>query len=289
MIKSILVPATGSEADDAVFASALAVARKFAAHLDFLHVRADATAMAATMASEGSGAMITGLLQRLEEEADGREAKAKQLFQRFCAREGLSISEDFSSQPGPSAHWFRQIGDERYWVAEYARAADLLVIARPAESAGVSFDTIEEALLESGRPVLLPPAAPLSVLPETIVIAWKATPESARAVTAAMPFLSTAKQILILTVAEEQGRSDEEGARLATNLSRRGLRVAARHVQPVRPDAQGAADTLLTAAAEQSALVVMGAYGHSRLRQWVFGGFTRHVLRGAQVPVLMMH
>src|SRR6516162_8455264 len=126
MIKSILVPATGSEADDAVFASALAVARKFAAHLDFLHVRADATAMAATMASEGSGAMITGLLQRLEEEADGREAKAKQLFQRFCAREGLSISEDFSSQPGPSAHSFRQIGDERYWVAEYARAADLL-------------------------------------------------------------------------------------------------------------------------------------------------------------------
>src|SRR5262245_51330743 len=114
MIKSILVPATGSQSDDAVFASALTVARKFAAHLDFLHVRGDATAMAATMASEGSSGMITGLLQRLEEEADRREAEAKQLFQRFCAREGLSVSEAPSSQLDPSAHWLREIGDERY-------------------------------------------------------------------------------------------------------------------------------------------------------------------------------
>jgi nucleotide-binding universal stress UspA family protein len=286
MIKTILVPATGSDTDDAVFRSALAVAREFEAHIDFLHVRVDAGTVAATMATDGSGAMITGLVDRIEQEADQREEKAKQLFQRFCAREGLPISEAAPGQPGPSAQWVRQIGDEPYWVAEYGRAADLLVIGRSARGEGVSIDTIEAALLESGRPVLIPPAAPFAALPETIVIAWKAAPEAARAVIAAMPLLSTAKQILILTVAEEQGLSDEAGARLATNLGRHGLQVSARHLTR---DASGAADTLLAAATNEAALVVIGAYGHSRLREWIFGGFTQHVLRGAELPVLMMH
>src|ERR1700726_2139126 len=79
MIKTILVPATGSDTDDAVFMSALAVARAFEAHIDFLHVRVDAGAMAAAMASDGSGAMITGLVDRIEQEADEREEKAKRV------------------------------------------------------------------------------------------------------------------------------------------------------------------------------------------------------------------
>src|ERR1700732_556621 len=145
------------------------------------------------------------------EQADEREEKAKHLFQRFCAREGLPIDEPTPGQPGPSAQWVRQIGDEPYRVAEYGRAADLLATGRPAGGEGVAIDTIEAALLESGRPVLIPPAAPLAALPETIVIAWKAAPEAARAVTAAMPLLSTAKQILILSVTEKPGLSDEAG------------------------------------------------------------------------------
>jgi len=73
---------------------------------------------------------------------------------------------------------------------------------------------------------------------------------------------------------------------LATNLLRHGFQASARHLQP---DARGAPETLLAAAGEHSALVVMGTYGHSRLREWIFGGFTQHMLRGAKVPVLMMH
>jgi nucleotide-binding universal stress UspA family protein len=286
MIKSILVPATGSDTDDVVITSALALARAFGAHLDFLHVRADAAAMVAAMAADGSGAMITGLVDQIEKEADQREEQAKAVFQRFCAREGLLVGEAALGQPGPSAQWVRQVGDEPYWVAEYGRTVDLVVLGRPAGVRGGSFDTIERALLESGRPVLIAPAGPLAAIPETIVIAWKSSPEAARAVTAAMPLLATAKQILVLTVAEEHGLSDEAGARLATNLGRHGLPVSARHLQPA---ASGAADTLLAAAATEAAMVVMGAYGHSRLREWVFGGFTQHVLRGAKVPVLMMH
>ncbi len=287
MIKTILVPATGNQTDDAVFTSALAAARAFDAHVDFLHVRVDAAAMVAVMATDGSGAaMVSGLVERIDEEATRREDTARQMFDRFCERERLAIEDAPAGQQSPTARWLRQTGDEAYWFREYGRAADLLVIGHPADDQGVSIDTIEAALVGTGRPVLIVPANPLASLPETIVIAWKAAPEAARAVTAAMPFLSRSKRILIVTVAEEQGLSDEEGARLMTALGWHGLNASTRHL---RPDRLGAADTLLTAAAEEGALVVMGAYGHSRLREWVFGGFTEHVLRRAAVPVLMMH
>jgi nucleotide-binding universal stress UspA family protein len=252
-----------------------------------LHVRVDAAAIVAAMATDGSGAaMVSGLVERIDEEAARREERASQLFQRFCERERVAVEDTPAGKQSPTAQWLREIGDEAFWVREYGRAADLLVMGHPGDDQGVSIDTIEAALVGTGRPVLIVPAVPLVSLPETIVIAWKPAPEAARAVTAAMPLLSKAKQILIVTVAEEQGLSDEEGARLTTSLTWHGLNASTRHL---RPDKLGAADTLLATAAELGALVVMGAYGHSRMREWIFGGFTNHVLRGAAVPVLMMH
>lgn len=289
MIKAILVPASGSGGDDVVFASALAVARAFDAHIDFLHVRVDAAAMAATMAQDGSGAaMITGLVDRIDDEASQREEKARHAFQRFCERERLAIAEAPTpgAGPGPTAQWLREVGGEAHWVVEHGRSADLLVIGRPRGDEAVSLDTIERALLGSGRPMLIPPTVGLATLPETVVIAWKPAPEAARAITAAMPLLHTAKQVAIMTVAEERGPSDDESARLMTALRWHGLNASTRHLQPERT---GAADTLLAAARTEGSLVVMGAYGHSRMREWIFGGFTERVLRGAEVPVLMMH
>jgi nucleotide-binding universal stress UspA family protein len=272
--------------DIAVFRSALTTARAFAAHLEFLHVHVDARAIAATMVSnEGVGWRHGHLTDRSDRGGRGPAGGEGQTFQEFCAGERLVLADTPIAQGAPSAQWLRQIGDQAYWVAELGRSADLLIIGRRTDDPGVSVDTIETALFGSGRPVLISPAAGLATLPETIVIAWKATPEAARAVGAAMPLLSTAKQILIVTVAEDQG-SDEEGARLLTSLRWHGFNVSMRRLPP---GPQGAASTLLAAAAEQAALVVMGAYGNSRLRQWIFGGFTRHILRGAEVPVLMMH
>lgn len=287
MIKTILVPATGSDRDTAVFASALAVARAFAAHIEFLHVRPDAAAVAVAMASDGGGAtMVGGLINRLEEEADAREKKANQLFQGFCESAGLALRDAPSGPPGPSAQWLRETGAEPYWVAEHGRAADLLVIGRPDPDEGASLDTIEGALIESGRPLFIPPAAPLTTLPETVAIGWKASREAARALTAALPFLQIAKQIVILTVAEDQRTPEDEADRLMTALRWHGVPISVRHL---RPDARGAPETLLSAATEHAALLVMGGYGHSRLREWIFGGFTWHVLRAAEVPVLMAH
>jgi hypothetical protein len=153
--------------------------------------------------------MISRLADQIEEDAGQWEAKARHSLQEFCAREQLALADTPVAQEAPSAQWLRQIGHQAYWVAELGRSTDLLIIGRRTDDPGVSIDTIETALFGSGRPVLISPATALTALPETIVIAWKPTPEAARAVGAAMPILSSAKQILIVTVAEDQGSSDE--------------------------------------------------------------------------------
>lgn len=230
--------------------------------------------------------MVGSLIARLEEEADQRENKANQQFQSFCQEKALALCDAPPAPPSPSARWLRQIGAEPYWIAEYGRVADLLVIGRPSTDGGFSLETIEAALVDSGRPLLMPPAAPLATLPETVVIAWKATREAARAVTAALPFLQIAKQIVIITVAEDQRAPGEDADRLMAGLRWHGVPISVRHLPA---DGQSPAETLLTAAREHAALLVMGGYGHSRLREWIFGGFTLHVLRGCEVPVLMAH
>jgi nucleotide-binding universal stress UspA family protein len=231
--------------------------------------------------------MMGGLLERLEEEGEQRERRARRMFDEFCARERLAISDTPPGAAEPSAQWLRQMGREPYWIAEYGRAADLVVIGRSLEGEGTAPETIETAVLESGRPVLIPPAEAMTALPETVIIAWKATREAAHAVTAASPFLDLAKDIHVVTVAESDDLSSEEGSQLMTNLRWRGLRVSAERLQP---DDRTAADVLIDAAVEHQALLVMGGYGHSQLREWIFGGFTRHVLQtAAPVPVLIAH
>jgi nucleotide-binding universal stress UspA family protein len=287
MIKTILVPSTGSERDDAVFATALTVARRFESHLDGLHVRPDAAALAVALTSDAGGpAMLGGLTERLEADADRREARAKYLFDAFCRREGLKLREAPSAEPGPSAAWRREAGLERDRVTEGGRGADLIVAGRPGDGDGLVSETIEAALLDSGRPLLIPGAAAMTAIPETVIIAWKPTREAAHAVTAAMPLLATAKEVLILTVYEDAAGASAEDDALVAGLRWHGFRVAARSLPPGET---GPAETMLAAVRERNGLLVMGGYGHSRLRQWIFGGFTRRVLAGAEVPVFIAH
>ena len=282
MIRTILVPVTGADSDPAVFTAALKAARLLGAHLDFLHVHMDPSEMAAAFATDVGGGMISaGLIESMEEEADQRENKAQKSFQAFCERERLA------DHPTPSepvfAQWHREIGNEAAWIGEYGRTSDLLVVGRPEKDA--TREMLEAALLDTGRPLLIPGTAPL--LPETVAIAWKSTREAARAVTAAAPFLAKAKRIVILTVAEDDRLDRESGARLFATLQRHNAATEAHHVQP---GSHGAAETLLSAAAEVGAsLLVMGGYSHSRVRELILGGVTAHVLRDASVPVLMVH
>jgi nucleotide-binding universal stress UspA family protein len=172
-------------------------------------------------------------------------------------------------------------------MAAYGMTADLIVASRGVRGDEVvARTTLEALLLETGRPLLIPSAStPKVAMADRIAIAWKPTPQAARAVAFAMPFLARAKEIVVMTAEEEEGRRDEAD-RLVRSLAWHGLNAVA---QNIKPDAGGAARTLLAAAADCAGLLVMGGYGHSRVREWVFGGFTQQMLVEAPVPVLMAH
>jgi nucleotide-binding universal stress UspA family protein len=288
VIKTILVPATGGKTDTTTFAAALRVAKLFAAHIDALHVRIDPVATLVAMTTEGSGGvMIGGLVEQLEQDVREREAKARRAFMEFCERERLSITAaPAEAGANPSAQWHVETGEEPRWMTNYGLAADLIVASRGAGDDATARSTLEAVLVQTGRPLFIPGVdAPSAEMADRIAIAWKATPQTARAVAAAMPFLASAKEIVVMTVQEEAGRSDDAD-RLIRNLEWHGLKAVA---QRLTPDGRGAAETLLAAATGKVDLLIMGGYGHSRLREWVFGGFTQQLLVSAPVPVLMVH
>ena len=148
-------------------------------------------------------------------------------------------------------------------------------------------DVVEAALMDSGRPVLVAPRAAPASVGRVVCIAWKDTREAAGAVSAAHPFIAQAERVVILTIDEDDEPDDRSAERL-----QRALRWHNPHVlvQRMVREHRSAAETLLGAAARaESDLLVMGGYGHTRLREAVFGGFTRHVLERAELPVLMAH
>jgi len=170
------------------------------------------------------------------------------------------------------------------------RAFDLIVIGRPGSGRDEPrMATVEAALFDSGRPVLLvPPSAPEqpSTLGETIVVSWNGSSETARAVSFAMPFLVRARQVVVLTV---KGVTVEgpSGAEIAATLRLHGVTASALTHEDER---RSPGATILAQARELGAdLLVKGAYTQSRIRQMIFGGPTQHILEHAELPVLMAH
>jgi len=171
----------------------------------------------------------------------------------------------------------------------HARFADLAVVSRrdPADRPD-ALETLPEALvLTSGRPIVLLPPRGAAAEPRRIFLAWKARPEAVRAVAGALPLLTRADAVQVMVV-DDEGAPEygyEPGADIAEHLARHGARV---HVVRLLSKGADVGRLLLSQATIFGAdLLVMGAYGHSRLRERLFGGVTRTVLTEAALPVLM--
>ena len=286
MLKYILVAASGSAGDEALFATALAAAAPVAAHLVFLHVRVDATEMAVAMTS-GGGTVVRSVLDQLDAEVRQKEARVCGAIEAFCHRSGVRLGPADPAAAGPSAELALEVGSECQFVAEYGRFADLLVVGRGHEQQDAALDVLETALMDTGRPLLIAPDQPPAALTGTAMIAWKDTPEAARAVAGAMPLLEAAERVLIVTVGEDGVAHEAASERLARALRWHNQAVS---VRGVAQSGVSAVEVLLqTARAEHASLLVMGGYGHSRLREIVFGGFTQRILKAADLPVLMAH
>jgi nucleotide-binding universal stress UspA family protein len=197
-------------------------------------------------------------------------------------------------QPGPVASWAHTVEvPVAGAVAQQAFYADLLVLGQrnPADEAARSLppDFVENVLLASGRPALLLPYVGWSrAVGDTVAIAWKETPEAARAVRAAMPFLQRADRVHVLTWGEEGSpRVAGEALDLERYLRVHGVQVTWHHEGG---EPSGLGELLLSRLFDLDAdLLVMGCYGHGRAREWILGGVSRSILDSMTLPVLMAH
>lgn len=287
MYKHILVPLSGGKLDEPLFEAAVKVARLAAGHLTFLHVRVDVadTLMAMSAGGMGGGPAVQEVLDRLEAEVKAAETRVWEAFGAFCAKEGIGTDRGTGEV---SAELVVETGQEAGWVAEHGRFADLLVLARgTAEGQGTGSETVEAALMDTGRPVLLVPDKALGEMPGLVLIAWKDTPEAARAVADAMPLIDKASEVVIVSVEEAGATRADAAERLQRSLRWHNLATRVRYLPR---EGRAPVDVLFSEAQALGAgVVVMGGYSHSRLREVVFGGFTQKVLGGADLPVLIAH
>jgi nucleotide-binding universal stress UspA family protein len=280
-MRKILVSLTGFESDTAVLDTAYLVARLFDAHLHCICARptpAQST-IGASPFEVGAAMNAAELIADLQKENELRTKNARLAFDRFRKQ------KDFTS-----ATWQQINGDEVEATITEARFHDLIVLGRPPEATALSTAGIGAVLVASGRPLLVAPSKSPENIAPTVAIAWKDGPEAARAVTAAEPLLAKADRVVVLTADEGDAKTNARivsAERVAAQFRRPGSTTEARLVVPGGRSLPEA--VLDTAAACGADIIVMGGYGHSRLRELVFGGFTRHILNSSPLPVFLFH
>lgn len=287
-IASILAFLEGTGTGASALSAAVTLGRRFSARVDLLHVEPDPAAMVPVVGEGMSGSAVQQIVDSLAADAETRSKTARQVFETYLGKEKLPVVEpDDPVKPGEFQVSYRQVvGEEDTLVLQYGRLADLIVMARPKEEGDAETSAaFDAALFDSGRPVLLTPAEPAATVGERVAVAWNHSREATRAVAAAMPILRGAQKVFVLTAREGEG--GPAPSELAGYLAGHGITAKTWAFMPM---SGSIGDDILAEAKDAGAdLLVMGAYGHSRLRELVLGGATRGVLSRGAIPVLLVH
>jgi nucleotide-binding universal stress UspA family protein len=291
-IRTILAPLSGGSSNEGAIETACRLALRFGAHVEGLHVRADPTDALPLLGQDISTPVAAELIELAEREGEDNAIKARAVFDAAIARHGFALRDKplgagQAAVGGTSAAWRDEVGQSTKIVPQRARLNDLVVLGQSGRVTDKPHsDTLEETVVHGGRPVLLAPARALGPIGEVIAIAWNASPEAARAVSGALPFLVEARAVHILSVGKEDDSLSD--AELAAYLGWHGVTAVAHHVPPVKGVKTG--EALLAAARDQSAdLLVMGGYGHAPWREMIFGGATAQIVGTSLLPVLLSH
>jgi nucleotide-binding universal stress UspA family protein len=276
--KTITTIITSTDGLEALIDNAVRVARMCEAHLDVICLGLDRTQPGFYYA--GANAMVF--------QDNLAQARDVSVELEATARAALETEEIPWSVTGLTAQMVAMSG----LIAHRTRFSDLVVLPRPyGENCGHECEAVvEAALFDAGTPVLiLPDSYTIPEDIENVILAWNESAEALRATRAALPFLRAAEVVNITIIDPPQHgpeRSDPGGA-LSQMLSRHGVRADVSVLAKTMPRVS---DILNRQARDKDAqLVVMGAYGHSRFRESIMGGATRHMLEVAEVPVLMTH
>ena len=277
----VLAVLTGSD-DDASVLDHAAVALG-GGHIQVRHVRRDPRE-AIPLVGEGlSPDLVQRMLDEAAHDSDRRSARARAAFDDWRERSGVAIRSVPNGTAAPTAEWIETTGRVEDIGPTFGRLADLIVLAAPGSDGDQG--TIEAALFGSGRPVLLVPRG-MPVTTGDAAVFWNGSAEAARAVGAALPILARCGMVHILRIDADPDVEAPE-PELTAYLAWHGISAA---VRTLAPDYREPGEALLEEAGRLGAtLVVMGAYTHSRMRQMILGGVTRHVLGHAPVPILLTH
>lgn len=285
--RTVLAPIGAPEIGLSILQTSLYLARAFEAHIDVLHVRPDPRGLVPYTGEGMDGSMIEEIMDVTEREGGERETRSREMFDKFAADNGLRIADEPKKGSGVSISWQSIVGREDEVVATRGRVYDIVAVGRPVKDAALpSPITLEAALLDTGRPILVAPPVAGDSFGKSIAIAWEGSPEAARAIADAIPLLEKAEKVTVLSAKAAQV-SPIDADDLRHRLAWHGV---ACEIQSF----EAAASELGAAFLEQSAkagadLLIKGAYSQSRLRQLILGGRTRHILAHAEIPVLLSH
>jgi nucleotide-binding universal stress UspA family protein len=288
MIKTILVPSSGTRTDISVFATALAVARPLSAHLEFFHLRFTVYEAAARSPHVPfcRGAALAHALDFLSEQDETLSATSEKRFEEFCHINEIAFRSTPAGIEQVSASWAEETDHPEKHLLIHARHSDLIVVGRAHSIDLMPNNLLEMLLLDCGRPIVIAADSPPTSLGGTIVVGWKETSEAARALAAAMPLLQRARRVVLVHIAEG---GDTPGIleALAGQLAWHGIAAETR----LMADRSRPAEVQLPqlAADLQADLLVVGGFGHSPLRESVFGGVTRTLIEHADLPIFMLH
>ena len=292
-IKRILVPLPASVDHTGEVETALTAAKAVGAHVEALFIAQPPppTRGAASVGEMGYGARTAAVAPTrwYAEERDRAVREAREHFASACATfEIPMLSANEEPRTTLAASWREAEGSYVEIAVQRAAAFDLVVAASAAVMESL-MAIAEQSLLQTRRPVLLAPSRLQNdLMGGGVMIAWDESPECWHAVSAAIPFMHVAKSVRVISVDRHAANRQASQAEVLAYLRCHGIAATA---QVVAPDLRSVGDTLLAAAAEHDAgLMVMGAYSHSRLREMLLGGATRHILKNASArPVLLAH
>lgn len=249
---------------------AFTLGARFSAHVAGLFALGAARIPSYALAEAGP------VVQEIEARRRGEAAAAAQREFRDVERRG-----------GP-AEWRISTEDAAPALRLHARYADLVVLGQPEPGEGLERTVVEDVILDAGRPVLVVPyAGRFSDAGKRVLVAWNGSREAARAVSDALPLLQGAQSVEVVAFDAPTAAGDLPAAPIAHYLARHGIRATA--ARQSAPGLDIGAQILSRAADDDADLIVMGAYGHSRLRELALGGATRTILDAMTVPVLLSH
>lgn len=287
MVNVILCPISGAPENEPVLDMAYAVAKDLNSHLDVLHVEPEAKESIPLLGEGMSVAMVEDMIRIAETEASERAKRAKKMFDDSVARHNVPVADRASGDAGASVAWRKEHGREDEVIAWRGRLSDLIVVGRPGDSEDVLTPMVlNSAIFETGRPVMVVPPKSDSLARKRVAISWNGSQQSARAVSSAIKILEQAEAVMVLT-ADSFRTSGTRAPELAAYLEWHGIQP---DTKVFESPAGSVGPRLLEECTNFGAdLLVTGAYTHSRMRQFILGGVTKHVLGHAKIPMFMAH